>query len=251
MIVDNISYDPPCDQRPEPPLEDFPIVAPHPSVRHSIHATSTSTFALDLKHSQISLNDNQLDHQQTDSHLDHLPHLDLHSSINSKQLPITSIRNDSPSPSPPPFPPSLSYTDVRDYAYPPSHPLHYGIPPQPDPDYPPAYRIDGGPPWREDPDLASPVVTLHAVGDRLSREFEFSVASADEIHGRAVALFDFVPENDNEAPLAVGQVVWVSYRHGQGWLVAEDPATGETGLVPEEYVRMLPPHAGDTSNDSL
>lgn len=112
--------------------------------------------------------------------------------------------------------------------------------------YPESYRIDGGPPWTEDPDLASPVVTMHSVGDRISREFEFSVASADEIHGRAIALFDFVPENDNEAPLRVGQVIWVSYRHGQGWLVAEDPATGETGLVPEEYVRMLPAHHGQT-----
>lgn len=112
--------------------------------------------------------------------------------------------------------------------------------------YPDSYHMDGGPPWLEDPDLASPVVTMHSVGDRISREFEFSVASADEIHGRAVALFDFEPENDNEAPLRVGQVIWVSYRHGQGWLVAEDPTTGETGLVPEEYVRMLPPSQHET-----
>lgn len=98
---------------------------------------------------------------------------------------------------------------------------------------------DGGPPWKEDSDLASPVVISHAVGDRISKEYEFSVASADEIHGRAVALFDFIPENENEAPLKEGQVIWVSYRHGQGWLVAEDPRTGETGLVPEEYVQII------------
>ncbi|UKZ75491.1 hypothetical protein TrVFT333_003177 [Trichoderma virens FT-333] len=36
-----------------------------------------------------------------------------------------------------------------------------------------------------------------------------------------------------------GQIIWVSYRHGQGWLVAEDPKTQESGLVPEEYVRLL------------
>jgi hypothetical protein len=34
-------------------------------------------------------------------------------------------------------------------------------------------------------------------------------------------------------------VILVSYRHGQGWLVAQDPKTGESGLVPEEYVRLL------------
>lgn len=96
-----------------------------------------------------------------------------------------------------------------------------------------------GPPWEQDADLASPVVHSRTVGDRISREYEFSVSSIDEIHGRAVALFDFIPENDNEAPLKAGQIVWVSYRHGQGWLVAEDPHSGETGLVPEEYVQML------------
>jgi hypothetical protein len=59
------------------------------------------------------------------------------------------------------------------------------------------------------------------------------------MHGRAVALFDFARENDNELPLVEGQVILVSYRHGQGWLVAQDPKTGESGLVPEEYVRLL------------
>ncbi len=59
------------------------------------------------------------------------------------------------------------------------------------------------------------------------------------MHGKAVALFDFQRENENELPLVEGQVIWVSYRHGQGWLVAEDPKTHESGLVPEEYVRLL------------
>jgi hypothetical protein len=59
------------------------------------------------------------------------------------------------------------------------------------------------------------------------------------MHGKAVALFDFQRENENELPLVEGQVIWVSYRHGQGWLVAEDPKTRESGLVPEEYVRLL------------
>lgn len=60
--------------------------------------------------------------------------------------------------------------------------------------------------------------------------------AADEINRKAVALFDFQPENDNEVALTEGQVIWILYRHGQGWLVAEDPETGENGLVPEEYV---------------
>ncbi|KAI5952186.1 NBP2 [Candida theae] len=61
----------------------------------------------------------------------------------------------------------------------------------------------------------------------------------DEINCEARAIFDFQPENDNEIGLSEGQVIWISYRHGQGWLVAEDPETGENGLVPEEYVELI------------
>lgn len=76
--------------------------------------------------------------------------------------------------------------------------------------------------------------------NRYSRDYQFTIASPDEeMHGRAVALFDFASENDNELALVEGQVILISYRHGQGWLVAQDPKTGESGLVPEEYVRLL------------
>lgn len=75
---------------------------------------------------------------------------------------------------------------------------------------------------------------------RFSRDYQFTIASPDEeMHGKAVALFDFEREHENELPLTEGQVILVSYRHGQGWLVAEDPKTGESGLVPEEFVRLV------------
>lgn len=64
---------------------------------------------------------------------------------------------------------------------------------------------------------------------RLSQEFWVSIGSPEEeMHGKAVALFDFARENDNELELVEGQVIWVSYRHGggMGWLVAQDPKTG-------------------------
>ncbi|KAI5787652.1 hypothetical protein DFH27DRAFT_466969, partial [Peziza echinospora] len=276
----------------------------------------------------------------------------------------------------PQFPSSLSYTNVRDFAYPNLHPLHYG--PQPGLDTPasnrnsqyietsgngagwfsgnsygfggsstgrsnqiPPLQFADGPPWNEDPDLHSPVVisTKHrkhkssaahmqtsqsysrrpsknavtadyhdadgtgsnwkddgtgqhnagdfAIGEpggefhnagsssayytgdqehgdttnsafahgnhtgngddiddgdpsRLSNQYFITIASpAEEMHGKAVALFDFQKENENELALVEGQVIWVSYRHGMGWLVAEDPKTRESGLVPEEYVRLL------------
>lgn len=71
----------------------------------------------------------------------------------------------------------------------------------------------------------------------------------DEITGSAVALFDFTPENDNEIALTMGQIVWINYRYGQGWLVAEDDE-GEIGLVPEEYVQLLKSNESDESNES-
>ncbi|KAJ9636333.1 HOG (high osmolarity glycerol) pathway protein [Coniosporium tulheliwenetii] len=98
-------------------------------------------------------------------------------------------------------------------------------------------------PSDDDPDLTSPTAlhppsALHA--SRFSRDYQFTIASPDEeMHGKAVALYDFTRENENELPLIEGQVILVSYRHGQGWLVAQDPRTGESGLVPEEYVRLL------------
>lgn len=77
---------------------------------------------------------------------------------------------------------------------------------------------------------------------RFSRDYQFQITSPDEeMSGKAVALFDFTSENENELPLVEGQIVWVSYRHGQGWLVAQDPRTGDTGLIPEEYVRLFRP----------
>lgn len=96
------------------------------------------------------------------------------------------------------------------------------------------YYFEDGPPWKEDPDLKTPMIK-----DDSKNQFEFSIASSDEIHGKAIALFDFIPENDNEVGLKEGQIIWISYRHGQGWLVAEDSKTRETGLVPEEYVQLV------------
>lgn len=55
----------------------------------------------------------------------------------------------------------------------------------------------------------------------------------------AVALYDFEPENDNELGLRAGDRVFISYRYGQGWLVAENQSRTKTGLVPEEFVSFL------------
>lgn len=114
-------------------------------------------------------------------------------------------------------------TTTKDYAYPESHPLHLN-------NYPTSQRslISSS----EDLDLHDFGQTEYDDDDTLGPE---------EINCKAVALFDFEPENDNEVALRVGQVIWISYRHGQGWLVAEDPDLGENGLVPEGYVEICAP----------
>nr|POE99478.1 nap1-binding protein 2 [Quercus suber] len=68
-----------------------------------------------------------------------------------------------------------------------------------------------------------------------------SIGPEDEelFAGESLALYSFEPENANELRLSEGQHILVSYRHGQGWLVAEDKETGEQGLVPEAYVRLI------------
>ncbi|KAF2176551.1 hypothetical protein K469DRAFT_698405 [Zopfia rhizophila CBS 207.26] len=102
-----------------------------------------------------------------------------------------------------------------------------------------AYADAEGPPYDSDEEMSEPEDYLNDES-RFSRDYQFTIASPEEeMHGKAVALFDFARENDNELPLVEGQVILVSYRHGQGWLVAQDPKTGESGLVPEEYVRLL------------
>ncbi|KAF2996186.1 HOG (high osmolarity glycerol) pathway protein [Curvularia kusanoi] len=104
-----------------------------------------------------------------------------------------------------------------------------------------SYAHEEGPPYDSDEEMSEPGDGDYIQDDnRFSRDYQFTIASPDEeMHGKAVALFDFARENDNELPLVEGQVILVSYRHGQGWLVAQDPKTGESGLVPEEYVRLL------------
>lgn len=101
------------------------------------------------------------------------------------------------------------------------------------------YADEDGPPYDSDEEMSE---NGNYINDdsRFSRDYQFTIVSPDEeMHGKAVALFDFERENDNELPLIEGQIILVSYRHGQGWLVAQDPKTGESGLVPEEYVRLL------------
>ncbi|KXS98153.1 hypothetical protein AC578_9416 [Pseudocercospora eumusae] len=89
-----------------------------------------------------------------------------------------------------------------------------------------------------DPDSDLPLDAEPSLHHSPQRE---SMGPEDEelFAGKSLALYGFEPENENELRLMEGQIIMVSYRHGQGWLVAENPETGEQGLVPEQYVRLL------------
>ncbi|ONH68384.1 NAP1-binding protein 2 [Cyberlindnera fabianii] len=128
---------------------------------------------------------------------------------------------------------------VRDFGYGPDEKLHYGGDhPLDEVDYQHwQYETEDTPPWLRH--------SHHSPNDMEDVDND----SDSEIHGRAIALFDFEPENDNEVRLREGQLIWISYRHGQGWLVAEDDETHETGLVPEEYVQLLAEHDHDHDHD--
>ncbi|TKA31616.1 hypothetical protein B0A50_01693 [Salinomyces thailandicus] len=91
-----------------------------------------------------------------------------------------------------------------------------------------------------DEDLTIPLDLTVPTSSVSSPQRTSMVPEDEELYaGQSLVLYDFVPENANELRLREGQVIMVSYRHGQGWLVAEDAASGEQGLVPEAYVRLL------------
>lgn len=118
-----------------------------------------------------------------------------------------------------------SDSSLTDFAYPAGHALHRGNYPR----------------------LSRSLISDESDIDRYDRfplgaeEGDSDSLAPEEINRKAVALFDFQPENDNEIQLSEGQEIWISYRHGQGWLVAENPLLGENGLVPEEYVSIYDP----------
>ena len=95
------------------------------------------------------------------------------------------------------------------------------------------------PPFSDSSDPADALSgPLHHLHDGHSHR-PTSTSLDESFAGPSLALYNFVPENSNELALREGQIIQVGYRHGQGWLVAMDLESGEQGLVPEEYVRLL------------
>lgn len=141
---------------------------------------------------------------------------------------------------------------VKDFAYQETSPLHYGplqsLPTTPDLEESTTpsnrYSIIPAPSIsHEQQHQESRGSSDEHREDEEEEEEEYHYNAEDleesELNTKAIALFPFSPENENEIALFEGQEIWINYRYGQGWLVASDLNTGEMGLIPEEYVRLL------------
>lgn len=113
------------------------------------------------------------------------------------------------------------YIAIKDYAYDETNALHYGY-------------------LEEEEELQQEELQQEEDEDEdCSRRASIVLPQDYVINQRAVALYDFEPENDNELGLKEGDIVFISYRHGQGWLVAQNEEQTKTGLVPEEFVSYV------------
>ena len=155
---------------------------------------------------------------------------------------------------------TVGYISVKDFAYDESNPLHYGY-------------FDDGQDFVEEytsinnnsincnnnnqtfnDDIATTEVTdTYNIDDEYDDDFSQrpqSLMIPDDyiINKKAVALYDFQPENTNELELKEGDIIFVNYRHGQGWLVAENLSKTKNGFVPEEYVSFLDSNQSDDDN---
>ncbi|KAF9983762.1 hypothetical protein BGZ75_004772 [Mortierella antarctica] len=112
---------------------------------------------------------------------------------------------------------------VRDFAYPKSHPYHFG-------DYPaePEYEESD---IEEEEEEESDYYTRHdAVLSPSSPE-------QDKTQGHARGLYDFDAETSSELSFKEGDSLWIHCRRFPGWFLGE--MAGVQGLVPENYVQML------------
>lgn len=143
---------------------------------------------------------------------------------------------------------TLGYISIKDFAYDENNPLRYGY-------------VDD----TEESILDNTGLHATQMGNAAENDSSLNHSSSDSeadkrnsivmpqdyiINQNAVALYDFEPENDNELPLLEGDHVFISYRHGQGWLVAETLDHSRTGLVPEEFVEFLHTSNEDDDDDN-
>ncbi|CCE61229.1 hypothetical protein TPHA_0A01460 [Tetrapisispora phaffii CBS 4417] len=121
----------------------------------------------------------------------------------------------------------VGFISIKDFAYDKSNPLHYG------------YFEDNSYDENEEGYMHSEADGIKGDEDLDDRRQSFILPETHIINCKAIALYAFEPENENELELQEGDIIFISYKHGQGWLVAENYDRTHTGLVPEEYISYL------------
>lgn len=122
----------------------------------------------------------------------------------------------------------IGYISIKDFAYEPTDPLYHG------------YTEDfQGIAFEPETNVDYEEESDNDIQRDLNTRRSIFLPTDYVINRLAVALYDFEPENDNELGLQEGDIVFISYRHGQGWLVAENQNRTKTGLVPEEFVTYV------------
>ncbi|OBA24761.1 hypothetical protein HANVADRAFT_28050, partial [Hanseniaspora valbyensis NRRL Y-1626] len=113
------------------------------------------------------------------------------------------------------------YISVRDFAYDAENPLHYGY-------------LD------EDEEDEQEYIISEDDDNYSDKRKSYSLPREYIINKEGIALYDFENLNDNELPLKKGDLIFINYKHGQGWLVVQRlDDSGEAGLVPEDYVEII------------
>ncbi|KAF9415644.1 Rho GTPase activating protein 10 [Podila epigama] len=118
--------------------------------------------------------------------------------------------------------------EVRDFAYPKTHPYHIGQYP-PEPEYEPSDIEEDEEEEEEEEE--------EGYGEDEQTEDGEGHIGEDRTHGQARGLYDFDAENSSELSFREGDVVWIHCRQFPGWFLGE--MGGVTGLVPENYVQLL------------
>ncbi|KAF9955370.1 hypothetical protein BGZ72_003788 [Mortierella alpina] len=111
---------------------------------------------------------------------------------------------------------------VRDFAYPKSHPNHFG-------NYPPEPEYE-----ESDIEEEEEESDYYTHNDAVSSP---SPKGQDRTQGPARGLYDFDAETSSELSFKEGDCLWIHCRRFPGWFLGE--MAGVQGLVPENYVQML------------
>ncbi|KAF9922279.1 HOG (high osmolarity glycerol) pathway protein [Linnemannia zychae] len=112
---------------------------------------------------------------------------------------------------------------VRDFAYPKSHPYHFGNYP-PEPEY-------------EESDIEEDEEYYPEESSDMSIPTAPGAEDEDRTEGYARGLYDFDAENSSELSFKEGEFLYIHCRHFPGWFLGEKD--GAQGLVPENYVQLV------------